>query len=85
MRDFTHTVTVENGLHARPAGQLVAFAKGLSSDVTISAKGKSADLKKLFSLMKLDIQKGETVTIFLSGENEDADCHSLKAYCEQNV
>ncbi|AEC02712.1 HPr family phosphocarrier protein [Parasphaerochaeta coccoides] len=85
MKNFTHTVTVENGLHARPAGQVVAFAKSLSSDVTISAKGKSADLKKLFSLMKLDIQKGEVITVSLEGEHEESDCQALETYCQQNM
>lgn len=46
MKEFIYTVTDPQGIHARPAGELVKLAKEFTSSVTISKDGKSGDCKK---------------------------------------
>ena len=51
MKEFTYTVTDPQGIHARPAGELVKLAKEFSCNVNISKDGKKGDCRgsKLFS------------------------------------
>ena len=82
MQKFEFTVTDQNGIHARPAGQLVKEAQKLSSDVTVSCREKSADAKKLFSLMSLGAKCGDTLTVTVSGINEQSDAATLYRFMQ---
>lgn len=63
MAERVVTIQAENGLHVRPASQLVKLAKELSEEVMISHAGKSASAKSLFKLQTLGIKKGSTVNV----------------------
>ncbi len=83
MQKFEFTVTDENGIHARPAGLLVKEAQKLSSDVTVACREKSADAKKLFALMSLGAKCGDTLTVTVSGINEQADAAALYRFMRE--
>ena len=53
MKKFSYIITDSVGIHARPAGILVKLASQYSSEITISCGEKTADAKKLFSVMLL--------------------------------
>jgi len=63
MTERTVTIVAENGLHVRPASQLVKLAKEFETDVTITNEGKSASARSLFKLQTLAIKKGSNVTV----------------------
>lgn len=73
MKRIVYTITDENGLHARPAGKIVAAAKNFTSDIhlILPMSEKSADAKKIFAVMGLGIQKGDTIHIEAEGEDEE--------------
>lgn len=86
MKKFIYTITDPLGIHARPAGLLVRAIKGLSSTVTITkADGKSAGGSKLMALMGLAIKQGDTVTVTVEGNNEEADAVTLEQFFKDNV
>ncbi len=85
MKSFTYTITDEVGIHARPAGMLVKQAKECTSEITVTAKGKSADAKKLMMLMSLGVKQGDEVTVEVSGGNEDADAASMEKFFKENL
>lgn len=64
------TITAPNGLHTRPAAQLVKEAKAFTSDITISSNGKSASAKSLFKLQTLGLTQGTVISISAEGEDE---------------
>lgn len=64
------TITAPNGLHTRPAAQLVKEAKQFNSDITISSNGKSASAKSLFKLQTLGLTKGTVITLSAEGDDE---------------
>ena len=72
MKRFDYTITNPVGIHARPAGKLSKEARSYT-DVTITlTKGeKSADVRKLMSLMGMGVKQGDTVTVSVEGENEE--------------
>lgn len=69
MKEFIYTVTDPQGIHARPAGELVKLAKEFTSSVTISKDGKSGDCKKIFTIMGLGIKGGMEVVLKFDGED----------------
>lgn len=63
MKEFTYTITDPEGIHARPAGELVKAAKAFESAIKLNKEGKSADCKRVFGIMGLAVKQGQTVTI----------------------
>lgn len=70
MSEFEYTVTDALGIHARPAGVLVNEAKKYQSKIVLSAKGGTADAKRIFSVMGLAVKCGDSVRVTCEGEDE---------------
>lgn len=85
MKNFTYTVTAENGIHARPAGMLVKTAKEFSAKITLEKDGKTADAKKLIVVMSLNAKQGDTLSITADGEDEEVAIEALQAFFKQNL
>ena len=85
MKEFTYKITDALGIHARPAGLLVKTASGFASSVTIGKAGKSADAKKLFSVMSLAVKCGDEITVSCSGSDEDAASDAMKKFLAENL
>ena len=85
MKEFSYTVQDHMGIHARPAGQIVKLAKGLSSRIVISKGEKSADARRLIALMGLNVLQGETVSVSVEGERENEDFQTMQRFFEENL
>ena len=70
MTQFTYTIKDPAGIHARPASVLVKLANGFKSNITVLKGEKTADLKRIFSLMALGAKQGEELTVKIEGEDE---------------
>ena len=64
MKEFKYVVTDNEGIHARPAGELVKLVKGFESTISIEKEGKKVDCRKLLALMGLGVKKHEEVAIY---------------------
>ncbi len=85
MKEFKYTLTDPEGIHARPAGELVKKAKEFESAVTISKDGKSADAKRLFALMGLAVKQGQEVVVSAEGPDEDAAIEAMSDFMKTNL
>lgn len=86
MKEFTHIIANEIGLHARPAGNLVKLAKTFSSKVTIEKAGKPpVGGTALMKVMGLCAMKGDEVKITIEGEDEEKAFESIKKYMDENL
>ncbi len=83
MQSFNYTVKDGNGIHARPAGVIVNCAKRFSSSVTVECNGKSADCKRLFSVMSLGAVKDDILKITAVGNDESEAVKSVKKAMEE--
>ena len=72
MKEFKYVVTDNEGIHARPAGELVKLVKGFESTISIEKEGKKVDCRKLLALMGLGVKKGHEVTFTIEGADEEA-------------
>lgn len=85
MKTFSHTIQDPLGLHARPAGLLAIAAKKMASSITIIKGDKTANATRLIGLMGLGIKCGDTITVEVSGENEDSDYAEIEAFFQKNL
>jgi phosphotransferase system HPr (HPr) family protein len=85
MKEFSHTITNPNGIHARPAGLFVLKMQNFKSIVTVRRDEQSADGKKLFALMKLRAKYGQTILITTEGEDEDEAIEAAREFLTENL
>lgn len=85
MKVFTYVITDPEGIHARPAGELVKAAKEYASTIKIAKDGKSGDCKKIFGIMGLGVKNGNEVTITVEGEDEEAAFEGIMKFMQENL
>lgn len=85
MREFSYVITDAQGIHARPAGQLVKLAAGFASRITLEKEGKTADAKRIFAVMGLAAKKGQTLTVQVEGADEAQAAQALEAFLQENL
>lgn len=85
MKTFVYVIKDKEGIHARPAGVVVAEAKKYASTVSITNKGKTADLKRIFGVMGLCVKCGEEVEIKVEGADEVAAAEALEKVFKENL
>lgn len=78
MIEFSHKITDELGIHARPAGILVKAAKEFESEITMVKDEKTANMKMIFSLMGLGVKQGDIIKVTISGTDEETAAAKLK-------
>ncbi|MDQ3216314.1 MAG: HPr family phosphocarrier protein [Actinomycetota bacterium] len=64
-------LTNEVGLHARPAAVFSKAAAGFSADITVAKGGQEANAKSIMAVLKLDVKKGDAVTIATEGADAE--------------
>ena len=85
MKEFQYTVKDACGIHARPAGLLVKTVKGFASTATLEKNGKSCDMRKLMALMGMGVKQGDTVTVKVEGDDEEAAAAAIQKFLTENV
>lgn len=85
MREFNYIITDPEGIHARPAGELVKAAKEFESKITLTKDGKLGDCKKIFGIMALAVKSGNEVTLTFDGSDEDAAYEKISEFMKANM
>ena len=81
MKEFKYVITDKEGIHARPAGELIKVVKGFN----IAKDGKEADCKRMFAVMGLGVKNGQEVVFTFDGEDEDAACEAVSKFMKENL
>lgn len=84
MTSFEYELKDPNGLHARPASEMIKIAKAYKSTITIVFGTKKADAKRLFAIMSLGTKQGSQVRFDFDGEDEKEACTAVKAFVEEH-
>lgn len=85
MRTLSYTIKDEQGIHARPAGELVKAAKAYSCGIKIGKDGNMVDAKKIFGIMGLGAKQGDVVEFTFDGEDEDKAYEEVAQFMEANL
>ena len=85
MKAFKYVITDPDGIHARPAGELVTKAKAFQSEIKIEKDGKEADCKRIFGIMGLGAKCGHEVMLTFEGPDEDEACAAMEAFMKEKM
>lgn len=85
MREFKYVITDPEGIHARPAGELVKAAKAFACDIKLVRDGKAGDCKRIFGLMGMGVKNGQEVILTFEGADEDAACEAMSKFMQENL
>lgn len=100
MRSFVYQIRDEQGMHARPAGDLVRESKNFNCEIRLGKlengenqdciqemenKGRLIDCRKIFGLMSMGLKKGDTVCFTFEGVDEDKAACAIAAFMEKNL
>ena len=77
MKEFNYTITDKEGIHMRPAGELVKAAKQFESSILIKKDGKTADCKK--------VKCGQEVTVNVEGSDEEQAAAKIEEFMKANM
>ena len=80
MKEFTYTIKDEQGIHARPAGELVKAAAAYPCKVTISKDGKEVDAKRI-----LGVKCGQEIVLKTDGDQEEEAIAALGKFLEEKL
>ncbi len=85
MKEFKYVITDPEGIHARPAGELVKAVKAFICSIKLAKNGKEGDCRKIFGIMGLGVKKGDEVTLTFDGADEDAAYESITKFMQENL
>ena len=71
MKEVSVTVVDPVGLHARPATVAVNADSKFKSEVKVSYKGRSVNMKSIMGVMSLGIPTQSEITVSCEGEDEE--------------
>lgn len=70
MTEVTVTIKNRQGMHTRPAAELVKTAARFRSDFTICKDGMEINGKSIIGVMTLAAEQGSQLTLRFTGEDE---------------
>lgn len=85
MREIVFTLKDPLGIHARPAGMLVKEASKFKSSIKINSNDKTADAKRIFSVMGLGAKCGDRLNIIIEGDDEIPAENEIRNFLEKNL
>jgi len=79
MQSFDIEIINKLGLHARATAKLVSLASKFTSLVEIKKATRVVNAKSIMGVMMLAAGKGETISISISGADEEKAARAIKA------
>lgn len=70
----------QEGLHARPASELVKLANSFKCELRLTYNGVEVDLKSIMGLLSLGVPRGSQITVRAEGIDE---LEAMKAISKQ--
>jgi phosphocarrier protein HPr len=76
------TIVNQDGLHARPAAQIVRLASTFAADIEVSKDGMDVNAKSIMGVMMLAAECGSCVRIRATGTDAEQAVEALAALVE---
>lgn len=77
MIEMTATVQNAQGIHCRPSAVIMKEAASYAGTIGITGNSRTCNLRSVMELLALGLHQGSTVTIQVSGPDEEAFCRRL--------
>lgn len=85
MKSFKHRIESKEGIHARPATNIVNSSKQFVSKITILFNDKVVDAKRMLALMSLNAKKDDVIIVNIEGEDENIAVEELEKVLKENL
>jgi phosphotransferase system HPr (HPr) family protein len=82
MTETTATIQNRDGIHCRPATLIVKAMLGYEGNILVFNDRGESDLRSILSLMALQLFPGDTLTIQVTGPNEEEQCETVRRLFE---
>ena len=79
MVERTVQILNKNGLHARPAAEIVKLAAKFRSEITISRDGTEVNGKSIMGVMMLAAECGASIVLRANGEDAEQALDAISA------
>lgn len=76
-------IKFEEGLHARPASDLVKLCQGIGSKITIKKDELIIDPKSILGILSMGAKKDDIITVEINGEDEQEGLSKLQEFFER--
>lgn len=73
------------GLHARPAALFVQTANKFLSEITVEKNANKVNGKSIMGIMALCVAKGEKISIYIDGPDEDKALDSIDELLNKKI
>lgn len=73
-------ITNDLGLHARPATQIVSLVNRFESEITLTFREVTVDMKSIMGVLSLGITRGSTILIEAEGSDEVEAINTISKY-----
>jgi phosphocarrier protein len=77
MADATATIRNRDGIHCRPSVVIVKAMEGYPGRIRIANDMGETNLQSVMSLMTLGLRSGDSVSITVTGPDEDVTCRKI--------
>ncbi len=85
MIKFDTVVAFSEGLHARPASELVKVCQKAKSDIKIIKETTEVNPKSILGILTLGAGHNDSLSIVVDGEDEEEIAANLKAFFASNL
>lgn len=76
------TLSAPNGMHARPAGELVKLVKSLDGKITFATDVKEVNASSMLSILSLGLKSGAQFEVKSEGGDEQGNLHRVVEFIE---
>ncbi len=73
----------EQGIHARPATNLVQLANTFKSELTLIYNGTTVDLKSIMGVLSLGVTRDSLITVRAEGEDENTALTEITLFLQE--
>ncbi len=81
MKGYRYVIRNPEGLHARLAVDLAKICRDAESRIAVSAGGRKANGKEVFTVKTLYAVKGDELEILVEGADEEEIVGLIEAFC----
>jgi phosphocarrier protein HPr len=82
-RDYL--ITAAEGLHARPATNLIRLVKKYKSATSLKKGDKLVKLNSMLNILSMALKGGDTITILVEGEDEAEASAAIEAFFKEEL
>jgi len=85
MIEKDYLITAAEGLHARPATNLIRLVKKYKSAASLKRGNKTVRLNSMLNILSMALKGGDTITIIVEGEDEAAAAADIDTFFKEEL